>query len=203
MALDELLGVRGPISVGIRNLLWLLLFNTFYLFFFAFLPKSIGSSVFSGVANATASFDNVTDKEIMSIRTAVTRINQRSLAENTIFRFPDFAAVNLGYLSGALLVIIIRVVYVLITKCSGESEDIINNHVVNHRPLRWEDENRARAAAVLDEAERLIDAVDDQDGRGQARLPDGPEPAGIGMWKTLGLLLDAAVSGMSGGWGWQ
>ena len=45
VAVDELLGIRGPIHVLLRNLLWLLAFNCAYLGLFAFIPFSIGSSV--------------------------------------------------------------------------------------------------------------------------------------------------------------
>ena len=45
VALDELLGVRGPLVLLLRNLLWLLAFNGAYLGLFAFVPFSIGSSV--------------------------------------------------------------------------------------------------------------------------------------------------------------
>jgi len=47
---DELLGVRGPIAVLVRNLLWLLAFNGAYLGLFAFVPFSIGSSLVAAAA---------------------------------------------------------------------------------------------------------------------------------------------------------
>ncbi|CAM9408027.1 unnamed protein product, partial [Discosporangium mesarthrocarpum] len=43
MAIDELLGIRGPVSTLLRNALWLLAFNGAYLGMFAFFPFSIGS----------------------------------------------------------------------------------------------------------------------------------------------------------------
>ena len=45
VAVDELLGIQGPVQVLLRNLLWLLAFNCAYLGLFAFIPFSIGSSV--------------------------------------------------------------------------------------------------------------------------------------------------------------
>ena len=47
LALDELLGLRGPLSVLIRNVCWLLAFNTTYLGLFAFIPKNVGVSMHS------------------------------------------------------------------------------------------------------------------------------------------------------------
>lgn len=49
IALDELVGLRGPVSVLLRNLLWVLAFNMTYLGFFAFIPYIIGTSNFSKV----------------------------------------------------------------------------------------------------------------------------------------------------------
>ena len=45
VALDELLGLRGPIGALIRNVLWLLAFILFYLGVFGFLPHRIGTWV--------------------------------------------------------------------------------------------------------------------------------------------------------------
>ena len=53
---DELLGVRGPIVVLLRNLLWLLAFNGAYLGLFAFVPFSIGSSLVAAAARYFGDF---------------------------------------------------------------------------------------------------------------------------------------------------
>jgi E3 ubiquitin-protein ligase MARCH6 len=45
IALDELLGVHGPVGTVFRNLLWLLAFNAVFLGFFAFSPRVVGSTV--------------------------------------------------------------------------------------------------------------------------------------------------------------
>jgi len=49
IALDELLGLRGPLTSLVRNVLWLLAFNGAYIGLFAFIPYSIGSSIYSMV----------------------------------------------------------------------------------------------------------------------------------------------------------
>ena len=54
LALDELLGLRGPLNVLIRNVCWLLAFNTTYLGLFAFIPKNFGASMHSLVLNRTS-----------------------------------------------------------------------------------------------------------------------------------------------------
>lgn len=43
MAVDELLGIRGPLSMLLRNVLWVLAFHGAYLGLFAFFPFSIGA----------------------------------------------------------------------------------------------------------------------------------------------------------------
>ena len=56
VALDEILGVRGPLNVVVRNLLWLLAFNAIYLGFFVFTPRIVGLAVSTIVFNTTSVF---------------------------------------------------------------------------------------------------------------------------------------------------
>ena len=58
VALDELLGLRGPISTLVRNLLWLLAFNATYLGIFGFVPKTFGTVMYGTFFNTTLT-DNV------------------------------------------------------------------------------------------------------------------------------------------------
>lgn len=44
LALDELIGLRGPWHIPFRNVMWLLLFNAIYIGIFAFVPYNIGHS---------------------------------------------------------------------------------------------------------------------------------------------------------------
>ncbi|GKY93129.1 hypothetical protein MPSEU_000281100 [Mayamaea pseudoterrestris] len=41
-ALDEILGLRGPVFIVLRNMLWLLTFNTLFLLLFVFTPRMVG-----------------------------------------------------------------------------------------------------------------------------------------------------------------
>ena len=124
VALDELLGLRGPINSLLRNLLWLLVFNAIYLGFFAFIPKLIGSAAFSSMLNNTVVDNAVSlipvlraqNETTISLRTALHKINQESDELQTIFRFPDFAAVQLGYLFGATVLILIRLAWIAVLK---------------------------------------------------------------------------------------
>jgi hypothetical protein len=73
IALDELLGVRGPLWVVVRNLLWLLAFNTLYLALFGFLPRilesvapSLGSS-HNDFNNTNRTTEEEEEEEVISL----------------------------------------------------------------------------------------------------------------------------------------
>jgi E3 ubiquitin-protein ligase MARCH6 len=116
VALDELLGLRGPLSTLVRNLLWMLAFNATYLGIFAFIPRTVGSAIYAGVFNTTACSgllkklpyvysenpDNVTVMGLLS------SLNEESYRLDTSFRLPDLTTVTLGYFSMALAIVFIR-----------------------------------------------------------------------------------------------
>eukprot|EP00980_Cylindrotheca_fusiformis_P001980 scaffold443_cov125-Cylindrotheca_fusiformis.AAC.29 len=125
VALDELLGLRGPLSTLVRNLLWLLAFNATYLGIFAFVPKTVGSAVYSGVFNATVCdkvlksipyihSDNRNETTLLSIISAV---NAESVERDTTFRLPDISIVTLGYFSIAAMIVMLRFFWVFTQKC--------------------------------------------------------------------------------------
>jgi E3 ubiquitin-protein ligase MARCH6 len=111
-----LLGLRGPLSTLIRNLLWLLAFNAIYLGIFAFVPRTFGSIVYSGLFNTTVCStllhqlpyfysENSTDVTFLSM---ISDLKEESARVNTTFRLPDLATVTLGYLSIALVIVLVR-----------------------------------------------------------------------------------------------
>ena len=116
VALDELLGLRGPVSTLIRNLLWLLAFNATYLGIFAFVPKAVGSAVYSGLLNTTLCvkvlktipFVHSEDEEKVTVLTIISSINEESSERDTTFRLPDVTTVTLGYFSIAFTIVLIR-----------------------------------------------------------------------------------------------
>ena len=56
IAINELLGLHGPVTSLIRNILWLLAFNGAYIIVFAFLPYSLGSTIYSMVRTHAEGF---------------------------------------------------------------------------------------------------------------------------------------------------
>lgn len=124
VALDELLGLRGPLSVLVRNLLWLLAFNATYLGIFGFIPKTVGYVVYSGFFNTTAIItamksvpyihsDHENRTTVVSI---LTKIEEESASRQTTFKLSDFATVTLGYLSIAFCIVLMKYGLMLFTK---------------------------------------------------------------------------------------
>lgn len=124
VALDELLGLRGPLSALVRNLLWLLAFNTVYLGLFVFIPRSVGSAVYSVALNTTILSNmmmhvpyfygsNTTDLSLMGM---IDTLNEESKALNTTFLLPDLATVTLGYFSCAAAFLMLRYVWLVSRK---------------------------------------------------------------------------------------
>ncbi|KAL3931926.1 MAG: hypothetical protein SGBAC_011084 [Bacillariaceae sp.] len=116
VALDELLGLRGPFSTLIRNLLWLLAFNATYLGIFSFVPKAVGSTVYSGLFNNTVC-DNILktipyvyseNENATTLSYIIRELNEESTDKETTFRLPDIVTVTLGYFSIAAVVVMFR-----------------------------------------------------------------------------------------------
>jgi E3 ubiquitin-protein ligase MARCH6 len=111
VALDELLGIRGPPSTLIRNLLWLLAFNATYLGLFAFVPRIIGSAVYVGIFNTTSCalvmkaipYMYSEDGNSTTVYSTITAVNQVSEDLNTTFQLPDIATMILGYFAIAFM----------------------------------------------------------------------------------------------------
>lgn len=143
MGLDELLGFRGPLFAVVRNLLWFLVFNTAYLGVFAFMPSTIGSSIFSLLANNTSleSFINNTNSSqaelsVGSFMSAVYELEQRSKDTNSIFQPSEIAKIGLGYSSFACFIFFTTEVVALLTRSRNSS---------NIQGVRGNDQRNRRA----------------------------------------------------------
>jgi E3 ubiquitin-protein ligase MARCH6 len=111
LALDELLGLRGPVFAVIRNLLWLLVFNTAYIGIFALLPSSVGVAIYmvstklqllQRTLGALPGFDTVANTLIA--------LNDKSKETNLIFQPSDIGHIGLGYLTLACSVFFVQMV---------------------------------------------------------------------------------------------
>lgn len=204
IALDELLGVRGPFLVVARNLLWLLAFNAVYLGCFAFVPRTIGMAMCAAIFNTTSSAAafvagddgnqtsdndlNGTDSQFQfnsseryTFVNMWNAVDAESVKHNTAFRLHDIATVGLGYFSLAASVVILRFLWFL-------SQKVRFLHSARGRPGNPLDGDEARAA--FEEINRVVDEVvagNDDD------VFDGDHP-GIALNVALGMALDAMMA---------
>jgi len=189
VALDELLGLRGPISTLVRNLLWLLAFNATYLGIFGFIPKTVGSVMYSSIINTTLC-DNVLksipyvsseDNNRTTVISLLSSLEEESVNSNTTFKLSDFATVTLGYLSMACFIVLSRYMMIAVQKAGktfgNESTNTFQN--LNDPP----DFRRARRMQNMMEG-RLGEAMND--------LNDEDALGGIG--DSIETVLDATVA---------
>jgi len=105
IALDEVLGVRGPLTAVIRNLFWLLSFNAVYIGFFCFIPRTVGTAVSHFLWNATTN-PNITlaslENQSLAVSLVLQAIDSESTTHDAMFRLHDLMAASLGYLIFAL-----------------------------------------------------------------------------------------------------
>ncbi|CAB9505838.1 ERAD-associated E3 ubiquitin-protein ligase DOA10 [Seminavis robusta] len=194
VALDELLGLRGPLSSLLRNLLWLLVFNTIYLGFFTFVPRTIGSAVYSTLFNTTA-FEKVESENATSLTlvSAIALVNDESEKRNTVFQLSDFAAVNLGYFFCAGVVILIRYSWLFLLKFRRLPTS--DNHgmprVVPPQAAHGQQDEDVHG----DPAGRIGDAgIGDHDFNRRQAAADRLEHPGIALGEAVGLILDATIA---------
>ena len=194
IALDELLGIRGPLLVVARNLLWLLAFNAIYLGFFAFVPRTIGIAMSSIVfnttgmlnASATTAGENSTDSvgmlhlsnniTVVSIWKA---IEAESIRHETAFRLHDIATIALGYFSIAVAVIAFRYLWSLSLKFRSLLRSGNNNR-----------ENLADAYnlhGAFDEMNRIVQGLGNDD-------PPQGDQADVAIGLALGVAIDVTVA---------
>ncbi len=125
MPIDELIGIRGPLSSLFRNLLWFLAFNTSYLGIFSQIPKTIGSITFYQYSHSRIiskvtkilfeyllllPFVNLTrdDDTKATLENVLLILNQETKKRNSILNPRDIAKVLLGYLTMTVSVFLMR-----------------------------------------------------------------------------------------------
>jgi E3 ubiquitin-protein ligase MARCH6 len=109
VALDELLGFRGPLLALIRNLLWLLIFNTAYLGVFAFTPLKFGGSVYELLSKMLPNFDAVLPGNLWeTFITSMQELDRKSNESNLIYQPSQIAKMGLGYASFSILIFLLQ-----------------------------------------------------------------------------------------------
>ena len=109
VALDELLGFRGPLLALIRNLLWLLVFNTAYLGVFAFTPLKFGGSVYEILSRMLPNFVSVLPGNLWeNFITSMQELDRKSNESNLIYQPSQIAKMGLGYASFSILIFLLH-----------------------------------------------------------------------------------------------
>jgi len=119
LALDELLGLHGPISGVLKSVFWFLLFNTFYLCVFVFIPQAISVTVslllqsIPGFGSVPANSTETPEIQESSFLHSFDEIKYESERLDTMFRLSDFTLLLEGYLFLTVMVFFWRWVHLL------------------------------------------------------------------------------------------
>lgn len=114
IAIDEFLGLRGPVGAVARNVLWFLAFNAVYLGLFAFSPKIVGAVITNMLFNITdwrhnaTAVQEVANERNSTILKLVASIEVESERIDASFRLQDVIHVTSGYLFGATVIVLCR-----------------------------------------------------------------------------------------------
>jgi E3 ubiquitin-protein ligase MARCH6 len=117
--LDEMLGLRGPISALVRNLLWFMAFVITYLGIFAFLPRFVGSSVYNRTMIKTIMLpafvrDLTLFKVTLPVQDGIVQLVDELCTESDrlgrALKLNDIALLLVGYFSMALMILFIQFV---------------------------------------------------------------------------------------------
>lgn len=189
VALDELLGLRGPLSTLVRNLLWLLAFNATYLGIFGFVPKIVGSAVYSTIFNTTVCdkvlksvpYYHSEDENQTTVHSVLLLVEEESAVQNTTFKLSHFAVVSLGYLSIAAAILLIR-----------------NGFLVSRKLAEQFGRNAAAGQTQNQEtpAAHMVGEVDQNMGRHMDDEVDDHDAidGGAGLGISIGVALDATIA---------
>ena len=111
IALDELLGLRGHLSLLIRNILWLLAFNGAYIGLFAFIPMSIGSTVYSffgpNIRDIVDNFHSYLVTHDSVLATFLTDVRTIIASKDSIIQMGHVLRITLGFQTMASIVLLI------------------------------------------------------------------------------------------------
>lgn len=204
MALDELLGFRGPFVALIRNLLWLLVFNMAYLGVFAFAPSRFGGSMYLVLLRLSAS-DSIrkwlpdssggVGKLWDKIMTSMKELDKKSRETNLIYQPSQIAKMGLGYVSFSILIFLLKaIVSALVTRRRAAAEatasprEAQNNDRIRDGRVHFGEEDFREGMALLNEVER---ARADRNNRN--RDQDVPGKKLLGMLECAGAIAKVVI----------
>ncbi len=146
IALDELLGFRGPIFALLRNLLWLLVFNTAYLGVFAFAPSKFGGSVCMILSKMVSlipiriqipqTFIGWKGHIWVDFIASMQDLDRKSRETNMIYQPSQIAAMGMGYVSFSVLIFLLKAIVKTIVRLREAQAATPSGVPVNERNHR-------------------------------------------------------------------
>lgn len=133
LALDELLGLRGPLGAMIRNILWFMVFIVVYLGLFACLPRFVGKAFYRRLfVNSTivpsfvqnSSYWNATEPGSYGMLQLVDELNAESHRLNRTLQLNDLTLLVLGYVALASVILCIQL-SVTIRRRMRATDDVV------------------------------------------------------------------------------
>jgi len=117
VALDELLGFRGPLLALIRNLLWLLVFNTAYLGTFAFAPLKCGANVYALLSNKMSDIVALFPGTILErIIVSMQELEKKCGESKLIYQPSQIAKIVVGYATFSVMVFLLQAIIVIVLR---------------------------------------------------------------------------------------
>ena len=117
VALDELLGFRGPLLALIRNLLWLLVFNTAYLGTFAFAPLKCGANMYALLSNKLSNFVALFPGTILErIIVSMQELEKKCGESKLIYQPSQIARMVVGYATFSVMVFLLQATIVIVLR---------------------------------------------------------------------------------------
>ena len=117
VALDELLGFRGPLLALIRNLLWLLVFNTAYLGTFAFAPLKCGANMYALLSNKLSDIVALFPGMILErIIVSMQELEKKCGESKLIYQPSQIARMVVGYATFSVMVFLLQATIVIVLR---------------------------------------------------------------------------------------
>lgn len=130
LALDELLGLRGPFGALIRNILWFMAFVMTYLGVFAFVPRFVGSSVYKRLLTTISWWSNRTKTDMFEIGVLrmVHELNSETERLERTLKLNDIVLILLGYIAMALTIVVIHLLVSIRKRMDAVDAEVVENN---------------------------------------------------------------------------
>ncbi len=165
LALDELLGVRGPFSALIRNILWFVAFVMTYLGVFAFVPRFVGSYVYKRLLTTIFWWSSRTDTDKFEfwVLRMFDELNSETERLERTLKLNDVVLILLGYIAMALAIAVIHFLVTIRKRMDSVDTEVIENNgngagdgvPIGNRDFQqdnWDNPNNFDARGMNDDA---------------------------------------------------